>query len=103
MSSTVSQGTYVSGRRVLEYWTRCPVCLHLSRCTKARAPVEECEKPGSFYFHFDDGTGGVTWSGVLTLKKLADTVREYLECEEDDLPDDVAVPPRQLDFGELDL
>ena len=95
------QGEYTAGRRRLEYWTACPRCARLEACRKRRAPVKECGTSGWIRFCFADGTGGVTWSGVITLKDVGNRVREYLEVEEEDLPDDVAVPLRQMAFEEL--
>jgi hypothetical protein len=57
-----------------------------------------CETPGWMRFSFEDGTGAVTWSGVIVLKDIAARTKEYLEVEEEDLPLDVYVPPRQLEM-----
>ena len=48
-------------------------------------------------FRFPDGTGK-DWAGVITLARIDAAVREYLECDENDLPEDVAVPPRQMEM-----
>jgi hypothetical protein len=57
-----------------------------------------CETPGWMRFQFVDGTGGVTRSGVITLKEVNAWTKQYLEVEEEDLPSDVAVPPVQLEM-----
>ena len=87
----VIQGTYTAGRRTLEYWTRCEHCPKRRRC-----PHDD--EPGRIRFYID-GVPKVLIQGVITLQRIDAAVREYLECEEDDLPEDVAVPPRQLEMA----
>jgi hypothetical protein len=99
--ATILQGTYTADRRTLKYWTRCPACAQFEQCKKRRAPAVGCTTPGWIRLSFaDQDHGSVGWSGVITLRKIASAVREYLERDEDALPDDVYVPLRQMRLEE---
>jgi hypothetical protein len=87
------QGTYTAGRRTLEYWTRC------EHCTERKVCRHTCDHPGWMRFYVG-GRRSVFWSGIITLRKIAATVRDYLERDEAALPDDVYVPPRQMRLEE---
>lgn len=89
------QGSYVFGDREVSYWTKCPYCPELEQRKKRRAAVPGCDTVAQVRFLIDS-KGKVGWSGVITLKNINRIVKDYLECDEDELPDDVAVPMRQL-------
>ena len=92
----VIEGAYVSGRRTLEYWTSCEHCKERKECKHT------CDHPGNMHFLMA-GKRSVQWQGIITIKKIANTVKKYLECEEAKLPEDVYVPPRQMTFEEIRL
>ena len=87
------RGSYTAGPRTLEYWTKCEHCRDQEACKKEHT----CDHPGQIWFLMD-GKRKVGWSGIITLKKIARTVRKYLEREE--LPAGVAVPFRQMRLEE---
>jgi len=77
----VIEGSYAADIRALEYWTRCEHCKERAECKHT------CDHPGWMRF-LVDGKGSVGWSGIITLRKIARTVRDYLEKEP---PADVAM------------
>lgn len=90
------EGAYVAddGRRVIEYNVYCPDCPRLRECKKRLAPAKDCQTVGRIVFLIDM-VRKASWSGVITLRKIKRVVKDYLECDWDDLPDDIAMPEQQ--------
>ena len=87
----VIEGTYTADTRTLEYWTQCEHCPQRKGCKHT------CDHPGWMRF-LVDGQRSVGWSGIITQRKIDQTVRDYLE---NDPPDDVAYPPFRMEQMEL--
>jgi len=82
-------GTYeTSDGRTIEYWTRCEHCPGRKSCDHS------CETPGWIRFSWN-GRPSVFISGIITIKKVQDTVAQYLES---DPPEDVARPVEQMEM-----
>ena len=79
-------GTYAIGVRELVYETYCENCPDRKGCKHT------CDHPGWMRF-LVDGRRKVFWSGIITLRKIKGTVKDYLET---DPPEDVAMPLRQM-------
>ncbi len=77
----VIRGSYTADVRTLTYWTMCEHCPERKECRHT------CDHPGWMRF-LVNGHGSVHWSGIITLRKIARTVHDYLEREP---PADVAM------------
>ena len=84
----VIEGTYTADTRTLEYWTQCEHCPQRKGCKHT------CDHPGWMRF-FIDGKRKVFWSGIIDIRKVKATVKDYLES---DPPEDVAVPFQQMEM-----
>ena len=82
MIPKVLEGTCTQGDRALEYWTMSEHCKERPSCKHT------CIHPGWIVF-FVDGQSSVFWSGIITQRKIDQTVRDYLE---NDPPEDVNYP-----------
>ena len=80
------EGVYAADTRMLEYWTQCENCPDRKGCKHM------CDHPGWMRF-LVDGQRKVFWSGIITLRKIKGTVKDYLET---DPPEDVAMPLEQM-------
>lgn len=83
----VIEGTYVAGRRSLEYWTQCEHCPQRKNCDHT------CDHPGFVRFLIG-GQRKFYCSGIITVRIIQKMVRDLLECDESDLPADIYVQPR---------
>ena len=85
----VIQGTNATADgRELRYWTKCEHCPERKGCRHT------CDHPGWIRFLWN-GKRSVLWQGIITVKKIKDTVHAYLET---DPPEDVARPMEQMEM-----
>ena len=78
----VLEGAYTADTRTLEYWTRCENCPQRKGCK------HDCDHPGWMRF-LVSGRRSVYWQGIITQRKIDQTVTDYLE---NDPPEDVNYP-----------
>ena len=93
MIPDVLEGTYTADVRMLEYWTMCEHCPERKTCGHT------CDHPGWMRF-LVDGQRSVSWSGIITRRKIDQVVHDYLE---NDPPGDVNYPLKTWRQMELTL
>ena len=88
-----TRGTYTAGNREIVYWSHCETCKERKTCKHT------CDHPGWMRF-LVDGQRSVWWSGIITQRKIDQTVIDYLE---NDPPGDVSYPLEKMEQMEMNL